>query len=241
MPAETTIEWATHSWNPTRGCSRVSAGCEHCYAEALAARFSKPGQWGHGFAEMRHGRPRWTGRVALQPQLLGWPLGSRKGGRRIFVNSTSDLFHEALPDESIAAVWGVMAACPGDDFLILTKRAERMRRWFEWLMGEGALTDGSVAGDCGVYSIRASVSLPISVLASIDAPWPLPNVHVGVSVEDQATADERIPHLRACPAAVRWISLEPQLEDVRLDLDRISWVVCGSESGPRSCSIGVIQ
>src|ERR1019366_381566 len=99
--AETGIAWTDSTWNPARGCSRVSPGCEHCYAEVMAGRFSQPGYWGHGFALKVAGQEaRWTRKVSLVPDKLDLPLRWREG-RRIFVNSTSDLFHESLADEDI--------------------------------------------------------------------------------------------------------------------------------------------
>ena len=125
MGADTGIEWTDATWNPVRGCTRVSPGCVNCYAEIMAARFSKPKQWGHGFANMKGGDHRWTGKVTLIESQLGLPLHWRKP-RKIFVNSTSDLFHESLPDEAIDRVFAIMALCKQHTFQVLTKRPERM-------------------------------------------------------------------------------------------------------------------
>ena len=119
------ILWCNETWNPVRGCSRVSAGCENCYAELMAARFSGPGLWGEGLAKFVHGKPHWTGKIKLVEERLEQPLRWKKP-RRIFVNSVSDLFHPDVPDEFIAAVFAVMANCQQHTFLILTKRPERM-------------------------------------------------------------------------------------------------------------------
>ena len=118
-------------------------GCVHCYAETLAGRFSDKGLWGHGFATRGKAGHRWTGKVELISKKLAEPLSWRKP-HRVFVNSMSDLFHESLTFQEIAAVVGVMAACPQHIFMTLTKRAARMREWFEWI---GVLRgpDGSVA------------------------------------------------------------------------------------------------
>lgn len=280
MSTSTTgIEWADATWNPTRGCSRISTGCEHCYAETMAARFvartvgtldtGQPIQEPlpfHGFAEIRDGRARWTGRVSLVPSALDWPLrwrGSKIAkaeGRpsRIFVNSMSDLFHESLSDEDIAAVFGVMAAAPQHTFLVLTKRAERMRRWFEWLPNLWTTKNipHQVVRDRNVIQILCHSSTPLS------------NVWLGVSVENQATADERIPHLLATLAAVRFVSYEPALGPV--DFSRfvkptlvtnggrrlqqphpdipgeggvwewgLGWLIVGGESGPGARTTGL--
>src|ERR1017187_3120358 len=125
---KTTIEWTDKTWNPTRGCSRVSEGCTRCYAETLAARFSDTGAPFHLFAKRTPSGPRWTGKVELIESILDLPLHWRKP-TRVFVNSMSDLFHEALPDEAIDRVFAVMALCPQHTFQVLTKRAERMSQW----------------------------------------------------------------------------------------------------------------
>lgn len=256
MSQLSTIEWTDATWNPVRGCSRVSEGCRNCYAERVAARFSAyasvpaslmgaPNRPFAGFA--RNGR--WTGRVELIPSKLDEPLHWRKP-RRIFANSASDLFHERLSDEAIAAVFGVMAACPQHTFQVLTKRPERMRRWFELMEAKpGMVPDAEVSG-CILALLRTwSIGThPIAIKNAAQrvgpghAPaWPLPNVWLGVSVEDQATADERIPLLLQTPAAVRFVSYEPALGAVVFDVARygennfmrgLDWLIVGGESGP---------
>lgn len=220
MSDGSSIEWLAWpgyrpaSWNPAKGCTSVSEGCRNCYAEVMAARFSKPGQWGHGIAEMRGGDHRWTGRVGLDEAKLLLPLRWRSP-RVIFVNSTSDLFHERLPDEAIDRVFAVMALCPQHRFICLTKRAERMLGYFSpetsFLSGNGAFSrGGKIAAIAASLHATKGRSLPT---------WPLPNVILGVSVEDQETADERIPHLLATQAACRMVSAEPLLGAV--DFTRI--------------------
>jgi protein gp37 len=182
----TSIEWTSRTWNPVRGCSRVSEGCRHCYAETFAARNlpeMRSPTTGEPFAVRTPAGPRWTGRVELIPSKLDEPLRWRKP-QRIFVNSMSDLFHESLPERAIADVFGTMALASRHTFQILTKRPRRMRD----LLAPGPLT---ALGD-----------------------HPLPNVWLGVSVEDQATADERIPILLETPAAVHFVSYEPALGPV---------------------------
>lgn len=124
MSEKTGISWTDATWNPVRGCSKVSPGCAHCYAERVAVRFSGPGQPYEGLADRERGR--WTGAVRMVHEHLADPLRWRRP-RRIFVNSMSDLFHEGLSNEEIAAVFGVMAAAPRHTFQVLTKRARRMR------------------------------------------------------------------------------------------------------------------
>lgn len=219
------IEWTDSTWNPARGCSRVSAGCDNCYAIGQAHRFSEPGAPYDGLTTLRRGKPDWVGMARLVPAMLDRPLRWKKP-RRIFVNSMSDLFHESLSNEDIAAVFGVMAAAPQHTFQVLTKRPKRMREWFEWVTPneDGTICDAAdealmKAGFDTVHRWRLLRHLPREL-------WPLPNVHLGVSVEDQRTADERIPILLDTPAALRFVSAEPLLGP--LDLSRYMWPVCES-------------
>lgn len=264
--AETSIEWTDKTWNPVRGCSRASLGCGGaaggggCYAERQAARFSGPGMPYEGLVRIGKQGPRWTGVVRLVPEMLDAPLHWRKP-RRVFVNSMSDLFHEALSNEQIAAVFGVMAACPQHTFQVLTKRARRMREWFAWASGLPETLGRSGAPIVGYlyeYALRATGGRVNGFFRRFPT-WPFPNVHLGVSVEDQETWDARTAELRRCPAAIRWVSLEPQLGDVGVEpaltcsacgfngsdlaegrrhredctgLPPLDWIVVGGESGP---------
>jgi protein gp37 len=220
MGNDTSIEWTDATWNPVRGCSRVSPGCEHCYAEAVAARFSGPGLAYEGLAIMGKNGPSWTRKVRLVPERMADPLRWKRS-RRIFANSMSDLFHESLTNEEIAAVFGVMAAAPQHTFQVLTKRAARMRDWFQWIedqKGGPALH----AAWCALDAERRSDIGDKGPIHSKYGPapnafWPLPNIHLGVSVEDQARADERIPLLLETPAEVRWVSAEPLLAAILFD------------------------
>jgi protein gp37 len=206
--------------------------------------------------------PQWTGRVELVPEKLAEPLSWRKPAR-VCVNSMSDLFHESLPDEAIAAVFGVMAVAPWHTFQVLTKRAERMRRWFEWASDPrrgGALTVGRKLNLATHEIMGGRAPSGAAIENTANETWPLPNVHLGVSVENQETADERIPHLLATPAALRFLSCEPLLGAVDLrwcewcgrfgDHDcetspevGIDWVIVGGESGPgaRLCDVAWIR
>ena len=258
MSSSSNIEWTDATWNPVRGCTRVSPGCGGpkkeggCYAERMAARFSKRGQPFHGFAEMRGGEPRWTGKLALIEKQLTLPLHWKKP-RRIFVNSMSDLFHESLPDEAIDKAFAVMALCPQHTFQVLTKRAERMRDYF-----------AAVEHDPPGKSLHAPELASVSDEqwhAAIERGWPLDKVWLGVSCERQQEADERIPLLLQTPAAIRFISAEPLLgpidlyqhirhsigcancgdgqgdgrccdEPLIVELSALDWVIVGGESGP---------
>jgi protein gp37 len=237
---ESKIEWTDRSdWNPVRGCTRVSPGCggpgPHggCYAEALAARFSQPGMWGHGFAEMKDGKPRWTGKVELQEDRVSLPLRWKEPAR-IFVNSTSDIFHEALPDATIDKIFAVMALCHHHTFQVLTKRAERMHQYMMNVERE-AYWMNAVAN----LFAHAPMDRCYSILGQRD-PWlPLKNVWLGVSAERQPEYDERASYLVRTPAAVRYISAEPLLGPIDLlakpraedALGFLDWVIVGGESG----------
>lgn len=226
------IEWTDTVWNPVLGCSRVSAGCQNCYAERFAHRGLTERH--RGLTVMGSKGPRWTGEVRLVPEVLGTPLTWRKP-RRVFVNSMSDLFHEGVSFEFIAAVFGVMAAAPQHTFQVLTKRPARMREFFEWL-SPGARFLAFPPPPIDKLACLADDALTPHMshadLSRAFAPgrgaktWPLPNVWLGVSVEDQATADERIPLLLECPAAVRWVSAEPLLATVDLGLQSATCKCC---------------
>ena len=254
---KTKIEWtkgedgeAGMTWNPIRGCSRVSEGCRHCYAERLAAR-SLPGlnspKTGLPFAAvMADNHPHWTGKVELIESMLDLPLHWRKP-RKIFVNSMSDLFHEALLDEAIDRVFTVMAMCPQHTFQVLTKRPERMMEYLSGDPQESFYNWGALAGDFLGHGADGRVHKFIGEAHSSDYEewigWPLPNVWLGVSVEDRAHKG-RIDLLRKTPAAVRFLSLEPLLEDLgELDLTGINLVIVGGESGPgaRPCDVAWIR
>jgi protein gp37 len=206
MSATSSIEWTDRTWNPVRGCSVISPGCTNCYAMKQAHRFSGEGRAYFGLTKQTKAGPQWTGQVRCVDSALEEPLRWRTPSR-IFVNSMSDLFHENVPDSFIAAVFAVMGAASRHTFQVLTKRPEGMRRWFETMRSDvaGRLFDAAVAA--GVDSTTFDNGFP---------GWPLPNVWLGVSVESQKYADERIPLLLQTPAAVRFISAEPLLGPVDL-------------------------
>lgn len=218
----TAIEWTDKTWNPVRGCSRVSEGCRHCYAETMAGRIVRMGKGkptpydGLVTSKLKvisddeqRVESRWTGKVVLDAKKLAKPLGWRKP-RTVFVNSMSDLFHPSLTNEQIAAVFGVMAATP-HTYQVLTKRSKRMREWFAWVGVHGPSGARSACRVAASGLLGRIVEMP-----DHSAPWPLPNVWLGVSVENQEAADERIPDLLATLAAVRYISGEPLLGAVDL-------------------------
>ncbi len=261
MSDNTGISWTDATWNPTRGCSRVSPGCDPCYAEGVAARFSGPGLPYEGLVRRSsRGLPQWTGEVRFPPDRLDQPLRWKKP-RRVFVNSMSDIFHEALSNEEIAAVFGVMAAAPQHTFQVLTKRSKRMRAWFKWVSES---IQSRAAQRFLIHPSRPGHAPEIHVLmeylarkgpgnlafqTNVSQPWPLPNVWLGVSVESQAYAQERIPDLLACPAVVRFLSVEPLLDSVRVDdiddgaggvlkpLVGLHWIPRDSKGGVRSMAL----
>lgn len=228
----TKIEWASESWNPVVGCTKISAGCQHCYALRFAVRLAHNPKLSVDARERymstvhkANGHWEWTGRMALFPERLEQPLHWRKL-RRVFTVSMGDFFHCLVPFSFQCEILQVIGKCPQHTFLILTKRTDQLEMW------EHA------------------------------AGWhPYPNLWLGVTAENQEQADKRIPVLLQTPAAKRWVSLEPMLEEI--DLHWISssgyrmlsrwygpdgfdetgsqpernplwpnWVVLGGESGP---------
>ena len=208
----TSIEWTEETWNPVTGCTKVSPGCQHCYAERFSERFR--GVPGHPY-EMGFD-------LTLRPERLRKPLGWKKP-RRVFVNSMSDLFHEDIPVKFIDQVFEVMVIAHRHTFQVLTKRAARMRNYIAWRFPR----------------------------------FQSPNIWLGVSVEDQRRADERISLLLETPAAVRFVSAEPLLGPISFDSSNqsyprrsnflsgvegeriydgkkcaLDWVIAGGESGP---------
>lgn len=189
MSAESSIEWTDATWNPVRGCTKISPGCKHCYAETFAERFR--GVKGHPYEQGFD--------LRLVPEKLGEPLRWRSP-KMIFVNSMSDLFHDAVPEEYIEVVSKVMVLAKWHTYQVLTKRSERLRR-----------------------------------LLNSKLRFAAKQAHIwwGVSVEDRKYGLPRIEDLQNADAAVRFLSVEPLLEDVgKLNLDGLGWVIVGGESGP---------
>jgi protein gp37 len=256
---KTKIEWTDASWNPVTGCTKVSAGCTNCYAERMAKRLA--GRAGYPSFDPRANGP--VGdpfAVTLRPDRLNEPLRWRKP-RRVFVCSMSDLFHKDVPDEFIDRVFAVMADCPRHTFQVLTKRPERMVAYLSHTRG-----DGNVLARVLLAAREMPKQKGWVAPGSFD--WPLPNVWLGTSIENQATAGERIPHLLRCPAAVRFVSYEPAIAPVSFrwmrawegssrgsalnpagstneydGLRKLDWIIAGGESGPhaRPCSIEWIR
>lgn len=237
MGDRSAIEWTDATWNPVTGCSKVSPGCAHCYAATLAPRLARMGQ--RGYTELPWTPENAAANVFLHEDRLDMPVRWTRP-RRVFVNSMSDLFHELVPDGYIDRVFAAMAMAPQHVFQVLTKRPERMRAWVNYWTAQGE----QVGIHDGVFGMHTGSRLANGIYR----PWPLPNVWLGTSVENQTWADRRIPDLVATPAAVRFLSCEPLLGPVdfanvtgRSDavaqwgqkaLDGIGWVIVGGESGP---------
>lgn len=265
----TNIEWTEDVWNPLAGCNEISPGCLHCYAATMAHRLAAMAQADIAAGrdpgskrkyigttkKLDNGKIVWTGKVNLDPDALQEPL-KRKKPTTYFVNSMSDLFHEDVPDEFIDDVFTAMALSPQHTFQVLTKRAERLPRYFATYRPSGLMPS---------LSMRFKDMPDGGTLCA-----PLNNVWLGVSVEDQKRADERIPHLLKTPAAVRFLSCEPLLGPVDLPVfidtgedipeseraewgvpcrgmgdqnGTISWVIAGGESGhgARPCNVQWIR
>ena len=205
MADNSRIEWTDATWNPVTGCSVLSPGCTNCYAMQLAGTRLRHHPSRAGLTIDTKAGPVWNGKVRLNEQWLAQPFAWRKP-RMIFVCAHGDLFHEDVPDEWIDQVFAIMALAPRHTFQVLTKRAERMRKYVDDAVGRViARADGDWPG------------------------WPLPNIWLGVSAERQQEADQRIPELLATPAAVRFISAEPLLGPI--DLRAISTAGIGSAAG----------
>lgn len=245
MGATTKIEWTGSTWSPIRArnletgkigwhCVHASTGCKHCYAEGINKRL------GTGMPFNVLSQPK--AEIFLDEKMLALPL-RWKQPRMVFVCSMTDLFADFVTDDMIDRIFAVMALCPQHTFQVLTKRAYRMVNYM-------------CAADCSLRfnEIRKLMAL-MSSRVKPECDWPLPNVWLGVSVENQQYADERIPLLLETPAAVRWVSYEPMLGPMtfrwakwqpmkppgqwtnHLDgLRRIDWIVCGYESGPKARS-----
>ncbi|HYT93286.1 MAG TPA: phage Gp37/Gp68 family protein [Gemmataceae bacterium] len=189
MSAKSKIEWTDDTWNPVRGCTKISPGCARCYAERFAERFR--GVPGHPYEQGFD--------LRLVPEKLAEPLRWKKP-RMVFVNSMSDLFHKDVPDDYVLNVARVMQAANWHTYQVLTKRSERLRDMLQTTLSAAAAE---------------------------------PHIWWGVSVENRKHGLPRIDHLRQTPARVRFLSVEPLLEDLGgLDLSGIHWVIAGGESGP---------
>ncbi|HEV2322006.1 MAG TPA: phage Gp37/Gp68 family protein [Gammaproteobacteria bacterium] len=222
MGDKSAIEWTDATWNPITGCSRVSEGCRHCYAERFAHRFSAPGQRYEGLTVLSNGHPTWTGKIQFNEKALLLPLRWKRP-RRVFVNSMSDLFHEHVTDEQRDRIFAVMGLTPWHTYQILTKRPGEMRDYIaSRTMAE------MLRKDLEDYAVEYAKS---PCAAAMFDNWPLRNVWLGVSVEDQPAADDRVPLLLQTPAAVRFLSCEPLLGPLGLS----KWIGVDFAVNTRDC------
>lgn len=263
---KTSIEYVDHSVNPIRArirgvtddsghfCVKVSPGCKNCYASRLQPRFGLP-----VFQDQRGDL---EPELFLDPKVLESVLRRRKATRYFWCDMT-DMFGGWVSDAWIAACFGVMAATPQHTHLVFTKRAKRMREWFAWAAKRGDHGKSMFPDDDDAWCIRQMCHVEArragahhDSLQNHGGPWPLPNVMLLVSAEDQKRADERIPDLLATPAARRGVSVEPMLGPVDLsiylargvieakpgdaDYDALDWVICGGESGPKARPFDVV-
>lgn len=240
MADNSKIEWTDASWNVVVGCDKISPGCKNCYAIRDAHRMAgnpneKIAKVYRGLTEIKNGAPNWTGIVRFVEDRLDQPLRWKRP-RMIFVNSQSDLFHEAIDDLTITRIFNVMALADWHIFQILTKRPVRMLEFVKKYIANSFTNEIEIKG------------------RKITFETAFKHVWFGVSCENQETADERIPLLLQTPAAIRWISAEPLIGEIDLDKagaiewdaiggeaamlnfsrGKIDWVVAGGESGPNA-------
>jgi protein gp37 len=241
MGDKTGISWTDATWNPIVGCSIISPACTNCYAMAQADRIQRMAPNSHYdlTTKIVNGKPVWTGVLKQSPDHIQRLPLRWKRPRRIFVNSMSDLFHSAVPEAWIDYVFAIMALSSQHTFQVLTKRPERMRAY---------LSDPGVVSR--VWMLACTIGQPgrsfSQTVVRFGNPWPLLNVWIGITAERQQEADERIPHLLASPAVMRFISAEPLLGPLDIGAavgwrgadgfdpfaPRIGWLICGGESGP---------
>lgn len=212
MSDNTKIQWTDATWNPVVGCTKVSAGCKNCYAERMAYRLACMGKEGYASTVTKDGK--WNGRTYhLFNNALDKPLHWRNP-RRIFVCSMGDLFHPDVPFEFVDKVVATLALCPQHTFQILTKRPNRMLEYFgDFLARISSMTDFAEKRH---LPHNSSIWTPNGQVGLYSFGSPVPNLWLGTTCEDQAAADERIPHLLDTPAAVRFVSVEPMLGPVNL-------------------------
>lgn len=249
MSARSSIEWTDRTWNPITGCSEVSPGCANCYAARFSATRLKnhPDYAGLAIVDEKTKKPRFSGELRFHADRIEEPLHWRKPSR-VFVNSMSDLFNEKVERRQIAQIFGVMALTQRHTYQVLTKRPQNLN-WLRNLDSHRAVAE----------AFQVTGAWPT---CDMEHEWPLSNVWLGVSVESQHFADERIPLLLEAPAAVRFLSAEPLLGPINLQfmfnqrsglalnsltgersfsvppvdmyLHSIDWVICGGESGPNA-------
>ncbi|MDZ7893860.1 MAG: phage Gp37/Gp68 family protein [Sphingobium sp.] len=283
MADGTKIEWTDATWNVINGCSVVSPGCKHCYAMRLAGTRLRNVESREGLTVDTKAGPVWNGTTRFNDKVLLDPIRWKRP-RRIFVCAHGDLFHDSVPDAWIDHVFAIMALAPQHQFQVLTKRAWRMRQYlsdpkvvrricnlaalfryactpdpdrrpraFQKLMRQSAQLTAWTREGGGAAKMFARQEPDRDYPSWV--PWPLPNVWLGVSAENQHWLMDRAPHLVETPAAVRFISYEPALDAIDVEpfvlpvrqwanmwannypyhypKHRVDWIICGGENGPR--------
>lgn len=241
------IEWTDATWNPIVGCSKVSPGCANCYAERMARRLAGMGHEKY-YDTIGFYTKGWTGRPFFDESALEKPFHWRNP-RMVFVCSMGDLFHESVPFEWTVKVFAAMALCPQHTFQVLTKRSERMAKFFEWLydwnakpIPESDFFDGERNPNggqklCeGMEEVIAQLSLYRGNYTKLGTDkFFRKNIWLGVTAENQEMWDKRKDSFLSIPAALRFVSNEPCLSEIRYtedELQQLGWVICGGESGP---------
>ncbi|MBZ7921621.1 phage Gp37/Gp68 family protein [Ensifer adhaerens] len=249
MADGTKIEWTDATWNPITGCSVVSPGCTNCYAMKLAGTRLKHHPSREGLTRNSKAGPVWTGEVRFNPQWLDEPLRWKKP-RMIFVCAHGDLFAEGVPDEWIDQIFAVMALAPQHTFQVLTKRPERMRDYLQEMARCFEHDSAEFSRRWGTAAAEVTGS-PCAAGAIEDIPWPLPNVWLGTSAEDQDRYSSRWPYMEELQELgwLTWLSAEPLLGRILLRVTGLrevgpdarvhqsslpQWVVAGGESGPNA-------
>ncbi len=245
------IEWTGQTWNPLVGCTKISEGCKNCYAINMANRLMHMPATKERYAgivmKTAGGKLNWSGKINLNEEALSKPLIQKKP-TTYFVNSMSDLFHEDVPFRFVDKVFAVMAVTPHHTYQVLTKRPDRMLKYFRGSSRASLMTEIESLGDehPALLSICSQIAGRIPTMQQLV----FPNIWLGTSVENQKTADERIPALALVPAAVRFLSCEPLLGPVDIssylpqwggrplyiyddgtEAEPIDWVIAGGESG----------
>lgn len=262
MGDKSKIAWCDATINPCYGCSPVSPACDHCYAARLADRMAHNVAVCQYYEGLTDRGAQWTGRVNLFPGQMEQALRWRRP-RRIFLGSMTDLFHEAVPDEFLDQIFACVALAPRHTFLVLTKRPERMRRYFTRFSRQHhtQVLERAAMAMFGEDAANAAGNALDGVLSEgHNVGWPMRNLWLGVTAEDQKRADERVPILLDTPAVQRFVSVEPMLGKIDLTaiahpeaydaevglLDALrgmtcdddpthpalDWIICGGESGP---------
>lgn len=252
MAARSGIEWTSATWNPIVGCSLESPACVNCYAMKMAARIERmsagTGRPTHyaGTTKPSKAGPVWTGVVREAPgDIFVAPMRWRRP-RTIFVNSMADLFEPSVPFETVDRVFAIMALTPQHTYQVLTKRPARMRQYFEartpvehlnaWALAHAPGRLPMSRSECMARLSPDATPIQRSLYNAVWPRFPLTNVWLGTSAEDQRRADERLPELQATPAAIRFLSAEPLLGPLQLadHLATLDWVIVGGESGPNA-------